>query len=236
MTDTTLGHETCTVDDNSPCGSCSIHGKIACKWDKTLLAGFHAISIPPTVIGFAGVAFGAWVIGSWWYLIGFGVYFFAMLGVFEIRFLCSHCPYYAKPGKKLECIGNHGSMKFWKYNPGPMNRFEQTMMVILVNTLFILGPLGIVVLAGATVLAGEGPLWTVHVYALAGFAVAILASGLSFKSTLRRFFCSVCVNFSCPYNTVPKHTVDAYLRRNPVMRDAWERSGYGLGSREGAQG
>jgi hypothetical protein len=43
--------------------------------------------------------------------------------------------------------------------------------------------------------------------------------------TLRLYTCSRCVNFSCPLNTVPRETVEAYLARNPVMRRAWEESG-----------
>jgi hypothetical protein len=37
------------------------------------------------------------------------------------------------------------------------------------------------------------------------------------------------VNFSCPLNHVSKEVVDAYLERNPVMRRAWEESGYQVG-------
>jgi hypothetical protein len=36
------------------------------------------------------------------------------------------------------------------------------------------------------------------------------------------------VNFSCPLNTVPKHSVDEFLQRSPRMREAWEESGYQL--------
>jgi hypothetical protein len=37
-----------------------------------------------------------------------------------------------------------------------------------------------------------------------------------------------CINFSCPINAVPKPLVDSYLKNNPVMRLAWEKSGYRL--------
>jgi hypothetical protein len=46
---------------------------------------------------------------------------------------------------------------------------------------------------------------------------------------LRRNVCVRCINFSCPVNAVPKPLVDAYLRRNPIMQEAWEASGYRLG-------
>jgi len=40
--------------------------------------------------------------------------------------------------------------------------------------------------------------------------------------------CMKCPNFSCLFNRVSKSTVDEYLRRNPTMRDAWEKAGYTL--------
>jgi hypothetical protein len=41
-------------------------------------------------------------------------------------------------------------------------------------------------------------------------------------------YCTRCANFSCPLNRVPKDIVDAYLTQSPVMRQAWEQSGYRL--------
>ncbi|MFX1525226.1 MAG: hypothetical protein ACFFCC_17095, partial [Promethearchaeota archaeon] len=38
--------------------------------------------------------------------------------------------------------------------------------------------------------------------------------------------CGSCLNFSCPFNHVKKEMVDAFLKKNPVMRKAWEESGY----------
>jgi hypothetical protein len=52
---------------------------------------------------------------------------------------------------------------------------------------------------------------------------------LSFAWSLVKNVCPRCVNFSCPLNRVPKAVVDEYLRRNPVMRGAWEQSGWQIG-------
>jgi hypothetical protein len=38
--------------------------------------------------------------------------------------------------------------------------------------------------------------------------------------------CGDCLNFSCPFNHVKKEVVDAFLKKNPVMREAWEKAGY----------
>jgi hypothetical protein len=58
--------------------------------------------------------------------------------------------------------------------------------------------------------------------------VALWGLGMFFW-TLHEYTCSRCVNFSCPLNCVPKGIVDAYLVRNPVMRRAWEESGWQVG-------
>ena len=78
-------------------------------------------------------------------------------------------------------------------------------------------PSGIAVVAGM-ILGGQ---WLPLAIALS----AIASSALN----LRRNACVRCINFSCPVNAVLKSLVDAYRRRNPVMQEAWEASGYRLG-------
>ena len=62
-----------------------------------------------------------------------------------------------------------------------------------------------------------------------GACLAMTVSGLQFFLILWAKACNRCVNFSCPFNKVPKQTVDAYLALNPVMKGAWIQSGYELG-------
>jgi len=72
---------------------------------------------------------------------------------------------------------------------------------------------------------------TYGLYALIGMigvTVATILAAAQFFLILRYHYCRRCVNFSCPLNRVPKSLVDAYLRRNRVMREAWEASGYKL--------
>jgi hypothetical protein len=146
-----------------------------------------------------------WIgLGLW---IGFMVIFFT---AWEIRILCSHCPYYAEKGRTLHCIANYGLPKLWRYHPEPMSRAEKIQLLI-----------GFALLAGLP-----------FPFLIAGGQWALVVVGLlsaaAFGITLKRDICSACVNFSCPLNSVPKPTVDAYLRRNPVMRAAWEEHGYTL--------
>ena len=131
--------------------------------------------------------------------------------LWETRILCSHCPYYAERGTTLHCIANYGSLKLWKYRPEPMSSSEKVQLW-----------LGFAILGGYPfpfMILGRQVLW----------AIAALWGLVMFFWTLREYTCSRCVNFSCPLNTVPKETVDAYLERNPVMRQAWQESGWSIG-------
>jgi hypothetical protein len=216
----------CTWDDSSNCSNCSIQGQLACKWDKGILKCFYGISTPTVLISLFTMVLVGVLTGSWWMLIAYVVYFLVIFNVCEIRFLCSHCPYYAEEGRVLHCLANHGCLKIWKYNPAPLNGLERFMMYFLLATVFFIFPL---------IIAGYGIAFIsldLHRYGLpallgmCGLGGAILVSSISFVYSLKRFFCTKCVNFSCPLNSVPKPVIDAFLRRNEVMRNAWVASGW----------
>jgi len=218
----------CTWDDNSDCQNCSIHGSLACKWDGKILSGFHGISWPPLLIAIIGMIIVGNLTGTWWPLYSFIVYFFLMFGFIEIRFLCSHCPYYAEEGKILHCLANHGSFKLWKYRPGPMNRFEKFMMYFLIATVFFVFPLSVLGYGIFYISVNFAQYGLIALLGLIGITAASLIASISFYKSVKTFFCPNCVNFSCPLNTVPKSIIDAYLKKNDVMREAWEKSGWQL--------
>ena len=219
----------CTLDENAGCASCSNHGKISCKFDVKIKNNFRTIGTPAIFIPILGMAIIGYVSGTWWPLITYPVYFLVMFNVFEIRFLCSHCPYYPDDNKTLVCLGNHGSPKLWKYHPEPMNKFEKFMMNFgVIAMIFFILPLsglgyGIWYLSVNYAIYGLIPL-----LGIIALTIGSLLASQSFVSTVKTFYCNKCVNFSCPLNTVPKPIVDDYLRKNKVMREAWEKSGYKL--------
>jgi hypothetical protein len=216
----------CTWDDQADCSNCSIHGKLACKWDKKILCGFHGIVWPSLITSVFGMVVVGFLTGAWWPLISFIVYFFLMFGILEIRFLCCHCPYYAEEGNVLHCLANHGSLKIWKYRPGPLNKFEKFMMYFLLATIFFLFPLSVLGYGIGFISLNYDSYGLITLLGLVGIALANLASSLSVVISLKLFFCPNCINFSCPLNTVPKSDIDEYLRKNDVMRAAWEKSGW----------
>ncbi|MFL7791920.1 MAG: hypothetical protein AB8I69_07255 [Anaerolineae bacterium] len=200
-------HAICAWQPVSECAGCSIAGRLKCRFKLGDLLHFMGMFLTfaiPAVIGMIRGGYSR-------YLLGWAIFCLIFFELWEIRILCSHCPYYAERGTTLHCIANYGSLKVWKYHPEPMGISEK---VQLWTGFAILGgyPFPFLILGGQY-------LWAF-----------VAAWGLAmFFWTLRRDTCSRCVNFSCPLNHVSKEVVDAYLERNPVMRQAWEESGYRIG-------
>lgn len=233
LTNNTNPYNICTLDKSSDCAACENQGKIACKFDIRAKNAFTSAGMPAAIIPITGFILIGLFSGSWWILVAYIAYFVIMFNVFEIRFLCSHCPYYPDNNRTLKCPGNYGSPKLWKYHPEPMNRFEKFMMKFsIIGMNFFILPLsglgyGILFLALNYSEFGLIPLG-----GMIALAIGSLITSLSFVSVLNTFYCSKCVNFSCPYNTVSKVVVDDYLRKNKVMKEAWEKSGYVLNAPE----
>ena len=95
-----------------------------------------------------------------------------------------------------------------------MSRSEQIQMIVGVSILMGF-PFPFLIL---------GQQWLLLIFASLG---AIL-----FGTILFGWLCLRCVNFSCPFNRVPKNVVDGFLKENPKMRKAWEKKGYRLGPKQ----
>jgi hypothetical protein len=200
-------HELCTWRPQERCRECDLSAQLMCRFERGDLIRFLLAFFPFGFIVIAGViraGYGLYLLG--W--VTYGLFFFF---VWEARVLCRHCPYWAEESRVLHCHANYGVIKAWRYDPRPMSASEKAQ--------FILGALIFVAYPFPFLLLGQQ-------FAVASFA--LVAAALS-GYTLRRHGCSRCINFSCPANAVPRPLVDAYLRHNPVMRTAWEESGYRLG-------
>jgi len=113
----------------------------------------------------------------------------------EIRFLCSHCPYYTQQkGRTVHCKAMWGPTKWAKARPGPLSSFEKAMLY-----LFFL-------------LAFAFPMcWLVLRPEL---LVLYLITIINMAWTLRRYECPRCMFFNCPFNCVPKSVKDDFLKEN----------------------
>jgi hypothetical protein len=197
-------HNICTWKPESDCTDCAISGRLKCRFnmgDQLHFAGIFLTLAIPAVIGVIMGGYG-------WFL--FGWLLFAVLNFifWEMYVLCRHCPFYAREGAMLRCLANSGTPKFYKYSPGPMSRAEKVQLVIIF--IILIGyPFPFLILGGQYIMAG-----------LAAWGA------IMFLWTLHKYTCSKCVNFSCPFNAVPKQVVNIYLEQNPVIYEAWKKQGY----------
>jgi hypothetical protein len=190
----------------SECKDCSLGRYLKCRFnpkDLYQFVGLFLLFAVPSLLGMIRGGYPIYILG--W--IGFWIFFFE---VWEIRILCSHCPYYVENGRVLHCIANYGSLKLWKYHPEPITKSEKIQLII---GFLILGgyPFPFLILGKQLILG-----------------VTALCALIVFFWILRKYTCSRCVNFSCILNTVPREILIAYLRRNPVMKNAWEEQGWSV--------
>jgi hypothetical protein len=186
------------------CNKCEIKNKLICHFRSKYLLSFVGFFVLFVITTFIGVI----ISGYGWFLIGWIAFWLFFFEFWEIRILCSHCPFYAEEGKTLHCIANYGSLKLWKYHPEPMSLSEKIQLLI-----------GFIILLGYPfpfLLLGNQ-------FALLLIAIVELIIFFGFL-TLKR--CGNCLNFSCPFNRVKKQDVDCFLRKNLVMRQAWQEKGY----------
>jgi hypothetical protein len=184
------------------CEGCPVGKDVHCHFRGRDLAAFLLAAFPCFIIGGAGI----YRISAWW-LAPWLVMILGYFGFVEIRVMCSHCPHYAELGKSLQCWANYGSPRLWKYRPGPMSSMEKIVFV-----------------SGMALIWGY-PL----VFLLAGLQWLLLTlfilTTASFFVTLKRSFCSHCMNFACPYNSVEERVRADFFRRNPAVASAWGKAG-----------
>ncbi len=213
----------CTFDPNSNCNECKNKDKLDCKLDKnqqkiSMLAVFSSL-----IIGVFGLIIIGLIIDNWWILIFYIVFIFLFFFVIEISLTCSHCPYYAQKSRHLDCPGNNIFPKIWKFHPEPMRRYEKvgsTIGFVMISAIPLLSQL-----YGIWFFLSNNPNTSlIFVFGLFGVLLATILSFLMFYSLFLLTFCSRCINFSCPFNKVPQELIDEYLKRNPVIKDAWKKS------------
>ncbi|MFX1297314.1 MAG: hypothetical protein ACFFD2_20975 [Promethearchaeota archaeon] len=203
-------HKICIWKDPLVCSNCYLNGKLHChtqaKYSVYFAIGFLAALIPALIgIFFSGFQINilitiivVWIIYSLFFFCGW-----------ESRILCSHCPYYANDNQKtLHCAINKGAYKISKFHPEPMKKSEKIQFII-----------------GAGILIGYpipfliiGKQFLMLIFTLIGIGIWIIIIQIK--------VCPVCINFSCPLNRVSKDLVNEFLRLNPRIRDAWEKTGY----------
>ncbi|UCH56953.1 MAG: hypothetical protein JSV18_06335 [Candidatus Bathyarchaeota archaeon] len=217
-------HNVCTWGDREDCATCSLHGRLNCRWEAGKLARFAAIALPFMTVSALGVILTWTQTGNW----GFPAAYLILLTLFftlvEARILCRHCPFYARSGRTIRCHANHGLPKAWSYDPKPLNGYERYGLLLCFS---FLGFFPIIAEAYGYWHSIANPSFQgANQYLVwAGIILVNLVMLISFFYLLRRLSCPHCVNFSCPLNRTPIALREEYLKRNTVMKDAWDGTG-----------
>jgi len=221
----------CTWLPESNCKEkgCNLHDQLACRWDpRDYNFAMGVVQMPPTLmVTFAFVVVGI-ATGNWWGMILYFAWVIIMwpLG-FEQLLLCRHCPYFTDSKKTLTCWALRFWPKWWKYSPRPMNKLEQVVFTHLIFSIpMFFWPVGWSGYGIYYIANNYDSFGLVALLGMIGLCFAVMLTHAQFFLILWSKFCTRCVNFSCPFNKVPKETVDAYLEMNPVMKAAWLDSGY----------
>ncbi|OLS31792.1 MAG: hypothetical protein HeimAB125_15460 [Candidatus Heimdallarchaeota archaeon AB_125] len=204
-------HCICTWEDEESCEDCKLKGRLHCHLDKKYAIIFGIpffIGFIPAFVGLILLRYPLNLISTlvW---IGYIIFFFL---IWEPPILCAHCPYYAEgEAKFLHCSINYGFYKTAKFKPGPATLWERIQFLVGANIIFAI-PLVFLVF-------GEN--WTKWIFfGLCAFGVILWYIVIQLK------VCTDCINFSCALNRVPKEIRDEFLKKNPVMYEAWKKSGY----------
>jgi hypothetical protein len=213
----------CTHNPESDCKDCINYNILHCKHDARRQTNALIVVFTALVITLGGTILTGLFTGIWWMAVAYGAFLILFFLVIEPRFTCSHCPYYAEKTKILNCTANIISPKLWKYHPEPMNTYEKIgstsgfiffavfpLATELYGLLFL-----IETLTNTTFL----PLLSLCVITLASLGSIIL-----FFITFLVYFCPYCINFSCPFNKAPKNLVQEYIEKNPVIKEAMNRT------------
>jgi hypothetical protein len=213
----------CTHDPNSNCKECNTKGKLDCKLDKKQQMTSMKTVFSYVLIAILGLVVTGILTGNWIILIIFLIFIGLFFFVIEIKINCSHCPYYAENKKTLNCPGNNFFPKLWKYNPKPISLGEQ------IGSIIGFGILGLYPFLSELygiwfVYSTEPNITFVKIIGPIIILIATIVGYMIFISLFLFKFCPKCVNFSCRFNKVPQEYVDEYLKKNPVIRDAWKKS------------
>ena len=189
---------TCQADT---CDNCAVNHSIHCHFNWKDLGHFLLISLPPFLLGGAGIYnHSGWLLVLWIFFV------IAFFGFIEIRVMCSHCPHYAEQGTSLKCWANYGVPKLWKYRPGPMLILEK---IVFFSGFVIVWGYPLVIL----VFSGQWFLLLVYGITTAGFFM-----------TLINFLCVQCMNFACPLNRVEEDRRNEFFKQNPIVGKAWGKA------------
>lgn len=176
------------------CDSCRIHTEVTCHLTFKKLISYWLFVLPALLTGAIALLRNSHNLFICWALLT-GLFFL----LFGIRVLCTHCPHYNRSSRIMKCWANYGLPKLWRYRPEPINKAEKT---ILISGFFL-----VFGYPAIFILLFENP----------GILILYLFTVAMFFILMRKFNCSRCINFSCPFNGVKESVKEEFRRYNPLI-------------------
>ena len=204
-------NEACISKKDADCINCPLQSQLDCHFSAKKLMRFGSSFFFIVFAGGVGLFLNGFFLELTIFLIVLLIYGIIFFEFWEIRILCSHCPFYTEEGRTIRCYGNYGSFKAWKYHPEPMSKSEKFQLFLGFALLFLIVNI---------------PLILFIINQLYYWIIAPSLGLVLFLFIIKKYHCAKCPNFSCPFNSITKEIVNEFLKRNPVMRKAWEESGW----------
>lgn len=209
------------MEDEAVCSFCRLKGALLCHIEPGQVGLFVISQIPYLGLAFISLGFVGAATGTWWPMAAFVAVGLAFLGPVEMRFLCSHCPHYAREGRWLKCMAPNPFPKLFRPRPGPMKSHERIIIAAFAGSILSFPAFS---LAGAirslpVQQQGLNPSLLLAAAVLEG---ALILSAVQFCCHLTRSFCCRCLNLSCPFNRVPATVALEYLKMSGETNDAGE--------------
>lgn len=210
----------CIADNNSNCFECELKDVLICNFEKSFANKFLIGNVFYRIFAILILILVGLITTFWWMMITYIIVILLNFFIIEPRLLCSHCPFYAKDGNYLKCWALRGMPKLWKYRPGPMNKKEKIAMLSL----------GVFVDLFPYIGSGLGIVWFILNpidYFVTGISIIVITATFTiiviyFTKLLQGFACKHCPNFSCGMNKTPNEYLEVFLKKNPILKKAWE--------------
>ncbi|MBN2686779.1 MAG: hypothetical protein JXR85_01260 [Deltaproteobacteria bacterium] len=113
-------HKPIATCESDSCEDCAVNSDLRCHFTLKDWIYFLFISVPPFLLGGAGIYY-----MNGWLLIPWILFVVAYFGFIEIRVMCSHCPHYAESSTSLKCWANYGSAQIMEIQAGADDNYRK---------------------------------------------------------------------------------------------------------------
>jgi len=221
-------YKICTIDKQLDCSECKIADVVNCsRHNPVQMKAYYKRLAVMLVPSFAVLIIASFYFNLWYLVPTYVLFWFVYQVVAELFVRCRHCPFWDESNPKLDCRINCGVPKMrWikpyslvRFDPSPLNFWEQFMIqAFSYIQFFIPFVFSVILLVKEINVNGLSFFATIMIV----LTVVLSAGGIYFLRYLLGRLCKDCIHFSCPNNRQPYSVIIEYLKKNPLIYDAWK--------------